>query len=473
MPETHENTRGQNGAPKPLLDDYLPDFSPRPKYVIATIFPPSPDPLVISEREIADMSVSPVSLQKPASAGAALVIPPCKEERIQGTGGKGSTVRAHCGVASGSGADSSSGLLHQGSTIIPSARRIPEPCAQDAVSRMDLPRGKFRTLERNASIISLLYRLHTSGFRGYCRINRDGMPIILVFDQGRIILAKYDDLAGDSALAMVCTHRFAQVDALISDLDDAQIRLSLEFNPSWKVKVDQQPSWIASPELMPEPGKSIFEDPESTYQNTRSSPGREPLNPDSRLPDASGQRPVALSLSPPSPTTLPDRTVPGAEGSGESPAEEDLPDWKKALGVSPVSSGNGSENLTPQCSKLVPNQDAEVDWKAALTAPITAPYKKIPVSHERICPESPAEEGWKKALFLPVESAIPGEEVSELPDVQKERIHTSVPGFERLSADSVLFDDIPSGKRVPRSTGPEPVEQWRSMGINRGENSSV
>lgn len=105
-----------------------------------------------------------------------------------------------------------------------------------ATSRqMELPRGKFRALKRNTGLLFLIKDLKDEAFTGYCKIRDAEMSILLVFGKGTILLAACDDLAGDSALVEICSHRYSWVDAMLHDLDYAQLHLTLEFNPSLRV----------------------------------------------------------------------------------------------------------------------------------------------------------------------------------------------------------------------------------------------
>jgi hypothetical protein len=434
MPESKNNTHGQSSAPKTFLDDYLPDSSPRPKYVIATIYPPSSERL---------------------------------EHGLIDTGWKESSLGIPAGRVAGAGSGSADTLLSSPVLIgtvgqMPkSSSRVTEPSAKEGLPLMELPRGKFRSLERNASLISLLHHLSIHAFRGSCRINRNGSTIILVFDQGKIILAEYDNLAGDAAVDMICTHRFARVDAIISDLDDAQIRLSLEFNSSWKVQGDQEPSCIISPGRMPNTGRKLSlagepaPEPEpEKYPEAASSSEIRSVNPDAGSPG-----------------------TPGEQAGPTGPDGADTPDWRKALAMPLTSSRDDPVSSAMPNPGMLPVQERKVDWRNAVTTPLVPRRSGAAIrkSHEGGNPENRGEvEGWKRALYTPVISALPEEKPSaEQATGVTSRISAGIPDFEPLSSDSILFDDVTVGKKMPRAPAPEPAEQWKSMGMNRGENSSV
>ncbi len=448
MPEPKNNTPGERRVSKAILDDYLPDYSPRPKYVIATIYPPAGDPLAAPEQEVVDRN------------------------GIGGTGWREASLGEASSQAAGSGSESAGPLNAAGAIGTTGHLSEPSPFGEPSdreLYRMELPRGKFHSLERNTSISSLLHHLHTREFQGTCKINRGGSKILLVFDQGRIILAEYGNLVGDAALGMICTHRLDRVDALISDLDDAQIRLSLEFNPSGKVRGNQEPSWVVSPATMEIPGIH---------------PGKQESGSGHLLLETSGsgQQTLLPGIGGPSDETggSADEQIPAGELGGrpeEAGDRSDMPvrdeaektDWKKALDL-PLCPSSDDPVLThqpgPDESQL---REKEIDRRAALTAtPVSPPYREVtgmsvPEHHGK---ETAFIEGWKKALYMPVESAQP-EYRDRSPAI------TVIPGFELLSADSELFDDIPVKRKLVKASGPDPAEQWRSMGINRVENSSV
>ncbi|MDD1707590.1 MAG: hypothetical protein LUQ33_00265 [Methanoregulaceae archaeon] len=100
---------------------------------------------------------------------------------------------------------------------------------------MELPRGKFRALKRNTGLLFLIKDLKEEAFTGYCKIRDAERSMLLVFGKGTILLAACDDLAGDTALVEICSHRYSWVDAMLHDLDYAQLHLTLEFNPSLRV----------------------------------------------------------------------------------------------------------------------------------------------------------------------------------------------------------------------------------------------
>jgi hypothetical protein len=494
MPESKNNTRGQGDAPKTFLDDYLPDSSPRPKYVIATIYPPSNEPLVIPEGKCASEgeggSVPVQATHETVLRVSDAVLPAHHDHGIIDTGGKESSLGITSPRAAGAGSGSGETEIRSPVAIGPvghpakSSSLVTEPSVKEGIPLMELPRGRFRSLERNASLISLLHHLHLHAFRGSCRINRNGSTILLVFNKGKIILAEYDDLAGDAALDMICNHRFARVEAIISDLDEAQIRLSLEFNPSWKVQSDQEPFCIVSPELLPNTGRkqSLTEgsapEPEpEKYLKTDSGSEFRSVQPGFNLPGAPDESPAAEDATPAISVNNGEEPDPREEVGLSVPDGTDTADWRKALAIPlPSSRGEPVPSIQPeQAIRQVPEEKVYGRDAHTTSTVSQGPGEIVLKSHEERCPEDPGNvEGWKKALYIPVIPILPEEKPSvEQATGVSSRLSAIIPDFEPLSADSGLFDDIPVGKRIPRAPAPEPAEQWKSMGMNRGENSSV
>jgi hypothetical protein len=474
--ESRNNTHGQRAAHDTFPDDYLPDSSPRPKYVIATIYPPSREPLGVPDpKPGSGNSGIPVSIQsahETVSKANDAVLPAGPGQGIIETGWKEASLGIPSGRVAGVGSGSADMLLR---TPIANGAigQLPKSSSRiaESIPTMELPRGKFRALKRNISLISLLRILQTHAFQGSCRINRDGSTILLVFYQGKIILAEYDNLAGDAALNMIYTHRFARIDAIISDLDDAQIRLSLEFNPSWKVQGNQDLSFFVSPERLMNAGRkhSLQRDPVAEpepqkYLVTAHASEIRPVYPGADSPGAPGESPSAEEIIPTISVYPGEEVVPMEQAGLTGPDGADSPDWRKALTMPLTSSSDEPVSSALPEPGLPQVQGREVAWRAALAPPLVPRGSGvIQKSHETGSPDDPAKaEGWKRALYTPVLSALPEEKQS-----------AAIPDFEPLSADSDLFDEVSVGTKMPRAPGPEPAEQWRSMGMNRGENSSV
>lgn len=100
---------------------------------------------------------------------------------------------------------------------------------------MQLPRGTFRELKRGMGLHSLIREMEEACLTGYCKIVSGDTPILLVFSNGKIILAEYGTLTARAAMEEISRTGGGQVDAVLHELSDAQIELALEFNPSARV----------------------------------------------------------------------------------------------------------------------------------------------------------------------------------------------------------------------------------------------
>jgi hypothetical protein len=323
-------------------------------------------------------------------------------------------------------------------TVTPVAGELHDTGISKSRNRMDIPRGRFRALKKNTCLLILLPELHVTAFTGYCRINLGRNATILVFDKGRIILAEYDGLGGDIALDRICTHIYKQVDVLLNDLDEGQIRLALEFNPSWKVSMEQGLSSFSFNEPCPVPPAEPVEamtKRKADIQDTEIIEMEE--KPGVSVSDERVQETDKVH----SPVTSESHMV---------PASSDVPDWKRALGM-PV---EGARETTVHEVAIEEQQELE----------------------------SPDELSWKKALLLPVKAMSPviQESLSDGPrasatDGLSARSEVQEQGlkFDLISPDSGLLEDKPVKKRVSRVKYPEPAEQWKFMSVNRRQNTSV
>lgn len=109
---------------------------------------------------------------------------------------------------------------------------------------MQLPRGAFRDIKKEISLESLLAELKEASFSGYCKIASEKISATIVLRKGVIILAHSGEERGDAALAAIVIRRGEDVDAVLHDLNDTQVDLTLEFNPSDRV---QEPLKAISP----------------------------------------------------------------------------------------------------------------------------------------------------------------------------------------------------------------------------------
>jgi len=120
---------------------------------------------------------------------------------------------------------------------------------------MQLPRGTFRGLKRGSDLHSLIREMETACLSGYCKIMSGETSILLVFSNGRIILAEYGTLTARAAMDELSRAGGQPVDAVLHDLSDAQLKLALEFNPSARVDRGMQPVGVHS--SAPPPGHDI------------------------------------------------------------------------------------------------------------------------------------------------------------------------------------------------------------------------
>lgn len=96
---------------------------------------------------------------------------------------------------------------------------------------MQLPRGTFRSLKKGCALHILIDELSQTAFTGYCRIVAGPSTSTLVFEKGVILIATYDTVTGDAAWARIVENGAMTVDAVINDLNAAQLDLALEFSP--------------------------------------------------------------------------------------------------------------------------------------------------------------------------------------------------------------------------------------------------
>ncbi|MDD1718043.1 MAG: hypothetical protein LUO88_03100, partial [Methanoregulaceae archaeon] len=97
---------------------------------------------------------------------------------------------------------------------------------------MQLPRGSFHANKKGIGLVQLLKDLSGEGFTGYCILISGHLSATLVLKGGVPILASAGTLMGEDAVAVIRTLGEGTIDASISGLNDAQLRLAVEFNPS-------------------------------------------------------------------------------------------------------------------------------------------------------------------------------------------------------------------------------------------------
>jgi hypothetical protein len=95
---------------------------------------------------------------------------------------------------------------------------------------MQLPRGKYRSIKKGAPLGEILDEMIRSRFSGICLFSSDAMNGTVVFRNGVVVLAKVQNHYGDPAWHEAGLLWDYICDAVLSDLDNAQIQLALEFN---------------------------------------------------------------------------------------------------------------------------------------------------------------------------------------------------------------------------------------------------
>ena len=371
-----------------------PAFSIRPEYTITTIYPPAPTqpvrgdpgpgtvphPAVQDENPAAPSPESAPAFPGPSGESpdwrAALTVPVDPFGIVKGSPQSVRLKNPDPGIPH---PQSPSGTATPPDTIRRPGR-APAPLVSERLPHMELPRGKFRTLRRKTGLLFLINDMRDEGFTGYCQVQHPNSPILIVFRQGRILLASYDGLAGNRALEAINAQKYSWVDAMLHDLDEKQIQLAIEFNPSWR----------------------ITEDPESSFE--------EPVPDDGMIPTVRGDREPVLQTP----------------GSLALPASEPVP---VEAGSEPLP-GQVSEVTEPSPSPTLPEPGEDTAWREALTMPVLLAASSPPV------PDEHAPEGALPPVAA--EQARPGPAISFEPLVadselfEKERkrvkpVQTAVP----------------------------------------------
>jgi len=104
---------------------------------------------------------------------------------------------------------------------------------------MQLPRGTFRSIRKGVKLGEILHELASSRFTGISSFSSPTVNGTLVFKSGICILAKVKDYYGNPAWETVTEQPDLVADTALSDLDNAQLQLALDFNK--KARVSSQP----------------------------------------------------------------------------------------------------------------------------------------------------------------------------------------------------------------------------------------
>ena len=95
---------------------------------------------------------------------------------------------------------------------------------------MQLPRGTFREIKKNETVRIILEGLENERFSGVCTLSFPAGDGVLVYRKGKYVLAKVRNLYGDAGIAELRGILDKTGDAALSQLDETQIKLALEFN---------------------------------------------------------------------------------------------------------------------------------------------------------------------------------------------------------------------------------------------------
>ncbi|HEX3001680.1 MAG TPA: hypothetical protein VHN82_04845 [Methanoregula sp.] len=100
---------------------------------------------------------------------------------------------------------------------------------------MQLPRGTFREIRKKVFLQDLLLELRETRFTGTCGLVSGPATGSFVFRDGACILARFRGETGDAGWKAMMQSAFEPVDVILASFDEAQVKLSLEFNPSCRL----------------------------------------------------------------------------------------------------------------------------------------------------------------------------------------------------------------------------------------------
>ena len=170
---------------------------------------------------------------------------------------------------------------------------------------MQLPRGTFREIKKHEKIRLILEALGHERFSGICTLSYPAGKGILVFRNGECILAKVMALYGDAGLLEILPLLDETGDAAITLLDEAQIRLALEFNKKALVK---KPGILAVAPIAKSPHPTVSPADANPPAGTGSPSGTETVIHRSHTPKKMVS--ALPHTSPPSPRSAPRNTLP-------------------------------------------------------------------------------------------------------------------------------------------------------------------
>ncbi|HQD26018.1 MAG: hypothetical protein GX186_01865 [Methanoculleus thermophilus] len=100
---------------------------------------------------------------------------------------------------------------------------------------MQLPRGRFHRLLKSTKSRALIEEMGSERFTGICTIVLGSKSLILVLNEGQVVLAEYGGLKGQHALDMALEDGDSEAAAELNTLTPEQIQLALEFNKPFAV----------------------------------------------------------------------------------------------------------------------------------------------------------------------------------------------------------------------------------------------
>lgn len=101
---------------------------------------------------------------------------------------------------------------------------------------MQLPRGTFRYIKKGVLLGDILIEIKNLRFTGICTFSSGSINGTLVFKDGTCVLAEIQDKYSDAGWEEAQKLADRETDAALSDLDNAQLQLSIEFNKKSLVK---------------------------------------------------------------------------------------------------------------------------------------------------------------------------------------------------------------------------------------------
>ncbi|MFA6332057.1 MAG: hypothetical protein WCX22_03815 [Methanoregula sp.] len=100
---------------------------------------------------------------------------------------------------------------------------------------MQLPRGTFLEIRKKISIENLIAEMGQKRFTGTGSIFSSPVMATFVFREGTCILIKFRGNGGDAGWTEMQKYTGEVVDIILSSLDEAQLKLAIEFNPLCKI----------------------------------------------------------------------------------------------------------------------------------------------------------------------------------------------------------------------------------------------